>query len=249
MPNATSEPYDVYYSSGTYDLRYPKPNPTVLDHILRLTTPDTHLIDFGCGSGRYLVPLRQYLRCAAGFDICQTALDILQERLAQTSGAPVALLGPDLDSLADHVARHGKPDLIVCLFGVLAHMTPRSARSEILSLFRSLLRPGGRLLVSVPNRHRRFAREQREATPGAEISYRRMITGGSISLPYQLFDPAMLSEELSSAGFLVEGAWAESVLPESWVTKGRLAGLTDSLLTPLCPVRWGYGILMQARIS
>jgi SAM-dependent methyltransferase len=246
MTDVIQNPYDVYFASGSYDQRYPRPNPRVLARVRRLLTPSSHVIDYGCGSGRYLVPLRPHLGRAAGYDICETALGLLQQRLSAAMGAPVAVLGPDPDHLSDHVGRHGKADLVLCLFGVLAHVTPRAARAEVLARLRTLLRPGGRLLVSVPNRHRRFAREQREAAPGGEIRYRRAIAGGSICLPYQLFDPTMLAGEMMAAGYEVEGVWAESVLPEAWLTGGGPAGVIDAGLTALCPPRWGYGILMQA---
>ena len=246
MDDAVRKPYDLYFASGTYDRRYPRPNPRVLSHVRRLLPPEAHVIDYGCGSGRYLVPLRPHLGRAAGFDICPTALGLLRDRLAAGDGAPVEVLGPDPASLPDHVARHGPADLLLCLFGVLSHVTPRSARADLLGRFRDLLRPGGRLLVSVPNRQRRFAREQRAVRPGTEIHYRRRIAGGDIELPYQLFDPALLAEELTAAGFEPEGVWAESTLPEAWLTGGGIAGLLDAGLTPLCPARWGYGILMQA---
>ncbi len=246
MDDAVRDPYDRYFASGTYDRRYPRPNPRVLAHIRRLLPPDAHVIDYGCGSGRYLVPLRPHLRLAAGFDICPTALGLLRNRLAAGGGAPVAVLGPEACTLGHHVARHGPADLVLCLFGVLSHVTPRSARAALLTRLRGMLGPGGRLVVSVPNRQRRFKQEQRAAVPGAEIHYRRHIAGGSIELPYQLFDPARLAEELSAAGFAPEGVWAESTLPESWLTGGGVARLVDAGLTPFCPPRWGYGILMQA---
>ena len=246
MHDAVQEPYDAYFASGTYDRRYPRANPRVLAHVRRLVTADAHVIDYGCGSGRYLIPLRPYLRRAAGFDICQTALGLLRARLDAGTGGAVDVLGPDPDSLSAHVARHGKADLVVCLFGVLSHVTPRAARAKVLARLRGYLRPGGRMLVSVPNRRRRFAREQRTATAGGQIQYRRRIAGGSIRLPYQLFDTATLGAELAAAGYTVEGCWAESVLPEAWLTGGGVADAIDAGLTPLCPPRWGYGILMQA---
>ena len=246
MDDAVRKPYDLYFASGSYDRRYPRPNPRVLAHVRRLLPPEAHVIDYGCGSGRYLVPLRPHLRRAAGFDICPTALGLLRDRLEACDGAPVAVLGPDPAALPAHVARHGPADLVLCLFGVLSHVTPHSARADLLGRLRGLLRPGGRLLVSVPNRQRRFAREQRAVPPGAEIHYRRHIDGGSIELPYQLFDPARLAGELTAAGFTPEGVWAESTLPEAWLTGRGLARMLDAGLTPLCPPRWGYGILMQA---
>lgn len=246
MHEALQKPYDLYFASGSYDRRYPRPNPHVLDRIHHVLPPNAHVIDYGCGSGRYLVALRPHVGRAAGFDICPAALTLLRGRLAGGKGAPIDVLGPDPEGLSAHVARHGQADLILCLFGVLSHVTPRSARATLLTRLRGMLRPGGRLLLSVPNRHRRFAREQRAAIEGGEILYRRRISGGSIRLPYQLFDPARLSAEVTAAGFAVEATWAESTLPEAWLTAGSLPGLLDRSLTPLCPARWGYGILMQA---
>jgi tRNA (uracil-5-)-methyltransferase TRM9 len=245
---AMPRPYEVYFSSGSYDLRYPRPNPRVLAHALRLLTSRSHVIDYGCGSGRYLLALKDHVRLAAGFDISATALDLLEARLAATGGG-AHLLGPEPGAVGAHVARHGPADLVLCLFGVLGHVLPQAARAEVLAEIRAALAPGGRLLLSVPNRRRRFHREQRLAGGAAEgaITYSRRIAGGAVRLPYQLFDPARLRAELNAAGFAIEGVWAESLLPEAWLLGGVLPALVDGALAPLCPARWGYGILAEAR--
>lgn len=245
---AMPRPYELYFASGSYDRRYPRPNPRVLAHALRLLRPGSHLIDYGCGSGRYLLALKDHVRLAAGFDISQTALDLLAARLVATGGG-AHLLGPEPGAVAAHVARHGPADLVLCLFGVLGHVLPEAARSEALAEMRAALAPGGRLLLSVPNRRRRFRREQRRAGPEARgaISYTRRIAGGSVRLPYQLFDPPRLRAELAASGFAVEGIWPESVLPEAWLLGGVLPALVDGALAPLCPPSWGYGILAEAR--
>ena len=40
MDDAVRKPYDLYFASGTYDRRYPRPNPRVLAHVRRLLPPD-----------------------------------------------------------------------------------------------------------------------------------------------------------------------------------------------------------------
>lgn len=245
-PEGTIRSYALYYQSGSYDRRYPAPNPRVLAHARRLAGPRTHLIDFGCGSGRYLLALKDGVRLAAGFDPSAAGLDLLRARAAAQGGAPVQVLGPDPGDLARHVARHGPADLMLCLFGVLGHILPRAARLQTLARMRAALAPGGRLLLSVPNRRRRFAREQRHAGAEGAIHYRRQIAGAELCLPYQLFDPESLTAELAAAGFAVARLRAESVLPEAWLLAGRAPRLLDAALTPPCPARWGYGLLAEA---
>ena len=77
------EAYEHYFASGHYDRRYPRPNPTVLRLIRRELPPGGNVIDFGCGSGRYLLALRGQAGVAAGYDICSAALDAFR-RVAGT---------------------------------------------------------------------------------------------------------------------------------------------------------------------
>lgn len=246
LPGHALPAYEIYFGSGSYDRRYPAPNPRVLAHARRLLSPSAHLIDFGCGSGRYLLALKDGVRLAAGYDPSPTALELLRARARDRGGAEVHPLGPEAAAFEAHVARHGRADLVLCLFGVLGHILPRGARIEVLARMRAALLPGGRLLLSVPNRRRRFAREQRTAPDGGAIHYRRRIEGGEICLPYQLYDPDSLAAELAEAGFGLALLEAESVLPEAWLLSGPLPGLLDAALTAPCPARWGYGLLAEA---
>ena len=79
-PAANAVPYESYFASGHYDRRYPRPNPNVLRLILRGLPPAAHVIDYGCGSGRYLFALRGRVAVAAGYDICTAALARLREK-------------------------------------------------------------------------------------------------------------------------------------------------------------------------
>ncbi|MBU3030109.1 class I SAM-dependent methyltransferase [Paracoccus sp. XHP0099] len=217
--------------------------------LAQLLTPESSLLDFGCGSGRYLLSLQGRVGRAAGYDISPAALALLRARAAARGWDELSILGPETAALPQYVAQRGQVDLVLCLFGVLAHITSPVARAEALERMRLALKPGsGRLLLSVPNIRRRFRQEQRQmngAAPGF-VRYRRRINGGSVPLNYQLFDAERLRRELTEAGFLVRRLGCESVLPESWIVNGPAARHVDGILTPICPLRWCYGIYAEA---
>ncbi|WP_299919106.1 bifunctional 2-polyprenyl-6-hydroxyphenol methylase/3-demethylubiquinol 3-O-methyltransferase UbiG [uncultured Roseobacter sp.] len=241
--------YHAYFTSGHYDRRYPSPNKTTWQRICDIVSPSTHLVDFGCGSGRYLLRLQGKVAQAAGFDISPAAIALLKERAAQIGWDDLAILGPAPDALQNYIERVGEADVVLCLFGVLGHIEDAQVRHDALRQMHRALKPEtGRLLISVPNMARRFFAEQRVAGPdaGGAIHYERRMDGTHVVLPYQLFDPARLCRELAAAGFELRSLKAESVLPESWLLNNALARWVDSVLTPFCPARWGYGIIALA---
>jgi SAM-dependent methyltransferase len=246
-PASIAREYEVYYRTGNYDRRYPAPNPNVLRFVRNLMPRDAHVVDFGCGSGRYLLALHAQARLATGYDISPTALALVRSRAAERGAANVLVLGPDPQSLDFHVARHGPADLVLCLFGVLSHIEGAEARRATLARFARLLAPGtGRLVVSVPNRHRRMRREQR-AQAAAEIRYSRRFREGAVELPYKLFDPASFRAELREAGFAIERIVAESLFAETGVTRSPVLRTLERVAAPLLPPSLGYGLLAVAR--
>ncbi len=193
-----------------------------------------HVIDYGCGSGRYLLALGGRAAIAAGFDICRSALARFRQAIAQAGrGEAIHVLGPDPAEVERHVARHGKADLVLCLFGVLSHIEGREERRRTLVRLAALLKPGsGRLILSVPNRRRRFRRLQRALPPGRrdEVRYVRSFEEGSVELSYKLFDVATLRAELRGAGLELERVGAESLLPETVIGNSRILRRLDRLL-------------------
>lgn len=249
LKDLTTQSYLLYYRSGHYDRRYPNPNITTWRRILDLMPQGGHVIDYGCGNGRYLLRLQDRAGIAAGYDISRAALDMLAERAVEMGWKDLKVLGPDLDALTGHVRSRGQADLVLCLFGVLAHIEARADRIAALRQMRGLLKSdAGRLLISVPNKRRRFRREQRLAGPGAKglIRYTRTMQGADVTLPYQLYDIARLREELAEAGFWVSTMRAESVLPESLLTTHAPLRWIDSYLTRFCPAALGYGLIAVA---
>jgi tRNA (uracil-5-)-methyltransferase TRM9 len=247
-PPANAEPYERYFASGHYDRRYPRPNPTVLRLIRRELPPGGHVVDFGCGSGRYLLALGREAGVAAGYDICRAALARFRAAPQARGKGRLHVLGPDPADLDRHVAAQGGADLVLCLFGVLSHIEGVDARRRALRRMAALMNPGGRLILSVPNRRRRFRAEQRAQAPGpGEIRYRRRFRDLSVALSYRLFDVESLNGELAAAGLVVIETRAESLFPEALVANSPVLRALDGWLAPLVPAALGYGILALAR--
>jgi SAM-dependent methyltransferase len=240
--------YETYFASGHYDRRYPVANPTVLRLIRQQLPPGGHLLDYGCGSGRYLLELRGQAGIAAGFDVCHAALARLRQNIAR-SGGGIHVLGPDPGDIDRHLAQHGAADTVLCLFGVLSHIEGRAERRRTLRRLAACLKPGsGRLVLSVPNRARRFLSEQREQPgSGGEIRYVRELGDVSLELSYMLFDLDTLREELEGAGFELESIAAESLAPEAYVANSAFVRAFERLCAPLVPAGLGYGLLGVAR--
>lgn len=242
-----SDTYQLYFASGFYDRRYPSPNRTMWRRIEAFLTPEAAVLDFGCGSGRYLMKLRGRVGRAIGFDVSPTALETIRRKAAAQGWEDLVIIGPDPAQLDAHLGAAGPVDLVLCLFGVLGHITDRGVRADALSRMHRALRPGqGRLLISVPNRARRFRAEQRAAGSSLVSYERRTEDGARVALAYQLYDPAMLVRELAEAGFSLERIGCESILPESWLLHNAVLRWLDGLVTPYCPARWGYGIYAEA---
>ncbi|MFN2359477.1 MAG: class I SAM-dependent methyltransferase [Marinobacter sp.] len=247
-PNGNVSQYEHYYDSGTYDRRYPLPNLRVMSILEALLRPDGVVLDYGCGSGRYLMPLGEQARLAIGFDICTAALATAKSRISDHTSHRYVIAGPGSEDLVEAVGRHGPVDLAVCLFGVLAHIDTPSKRQQTLQTLRATLnRDRGRLIISVPNRLRRFREEQRQYAGQDQITYVRQTETGPLELTYRLYDAKGLKAELELAGFVVESIVPESLLPESAISRFPWLGRVDRLLSRLVPARFGYGLLAIAR--
>lgn len=251
--------YERYFASGYYDQRYPRHNAGSLAVILKVGRNARGILDFGCGDGRYILPLLHTTTARLyAYDICPVALTSLERRIADEPGRNrvQTILGPREDYTG------GAPvDLALIMFGVLGHIPGRANRVATLRRIRDLLtREGsGHLVVSVPNAARRFRTEQQQhraalaagtprppAREEGDILYSRLHDGERIELFYHLYSPEMLAGELHDAGFKGIRVQAESVWPESGVTRSKGLSMLDRLLRPITPPGLGYGILATA---
>ena len=101
--------------------------------------PGERVLDLGCGSGRFLAALRDAGADPVGVEIAEAALERAR---AVAPGADLRLLEPD----GTIPLEHGSVDLVWCS-EVLEHVADGIG---LLHEIRRVLRPGGRLLVTVP---------------------------------------------------------------------------------------------------
>lgn len=240
--------YEYYFASGYYDARYPEPNGHVL-HVVAQYLPTTpgHVIDFGCGTGRYTFWAAARSRLVVAFDVSDAAIEEISRRRDQVFANNIEILGPDLESLERHVDANGPSDIVLAIFGVIAHIESRNARCAALARLRKLMKADGRLIVSVPNRARRFRAEQRAAGERDGISYTRTHSGKELNFFYKLYNTREFCEELTDAGLLVERLLPESTFPESWVASSSVMRKLDQFLSRIIPPRYGYGLLAVCR--
>ncbi len=246
--------YDKYYSTGFYNQRYPVPNKLtyncVLNELQKIDSEPKHILDFGCGSGRYLFPiLKSTQDNFTAYDISETTQRLLTDRLVVEGGHErVSIIQGDLDKLTKHIEKNGKVDLIMMLFGVLSHVGNRLERLKLLRRLATFLaNDSSHIIISVPNRLRRFKRNngnllKSDQEPG-DIIYSREHKGTKLTFFYHLYTSETLVAELKEAGLMVYKICAESYFPESWVTKSTILGIVDRAICKILPARQGYGIL------
>jgi 2-polyprenyl-6-hydroxyphenyl methylase/3-demethylubiquinone-9 3-methyltransferase len=107
--------------------------------LLAEARPGQRVLDFGCGAGRFVAALRAAGADPVGVEIAEAALERARRNAA---GADLRAIEPD-GSLP---LEHASVDLVWCS-EVLEHVADTA---HALLEARRVLRPGGRLLVTVP---------------------------------------------------------------------------------------------------
>lgn len=248
---AIREAYEQYFSTRLYDRRYPRPNRRTLAILSRSLPAGSTVIDIGAGNGRYALPLARMGCDVVAVEPSEAGRARIAERVAdERAENRVAILGDVAEVEPDVLAGASAAML---LFGVLGHLT-YAERSGLLATLSRSMKPGARLLGSVPNRSRRFRREQRESTVDdggrpPRVSYARGSGADALVLELTLFSPADVRAELTSAGWRCESLTAESLMPEAVVTSRPWAGYVDALVSAAAPAGLGYCIFFVATNS
>jgi SAM-dependent methyltransferase len=107
--------------------------------LLREARPGERVLDLGCGAGRFVAALRDAGADPVGVELAEAALERARRN---APGADLRLLGAD-GSLP---LEHASVDVVWCS-EVLEHVADTA---HLLLESRRVLRPGGRLLVTVP---------------------------------------------------------------------------------------------------
>lgn len=244
--------YDAYFASHDYDLRYPRPNLGTMRFLRRHGAMQFgRALDFGCGSGRYALPLLEESGGRlTGYDISEGAIAAFAQRI---KSSPLAARLELIQGDVERIPTEPRFDVILMMFGVLSHVGSHIERLALLRRLREMATADCRFFVTVPSIWRRrpfellgsIPRHDRETL--GDIRFSRMIAGQQRSFHYHLYSMAGLRAELSEAGWKIEVHEAESILPEYLVTRSGLVGRVDRLLQRLVPTSLGYGIRVLAR--
>jgi ubiquinone/menaquinone biosynthesis C-methylase UbiE len=186
--------------------------------------PNDHILDVGCGTGRTLLHARDWLRAGGrwtGFDIADGGLEFASRRGASLGvESRIKLVCGDMRSIASLLP--GGYDGVMVHFAVFTMAAEADRRATIAQIAR-VLRPGGRLAITVPSetyRARRLISHARalESTRDdisslsrwfrqwilysfMEIATRRQIETKFDSGVFHRYTQSEIEEHLAAAGF------------------------------------------------
>ena len=120
-----------------------------LAHARRVFERPGRLIDFGCGTGRLLVPFARQGYWVLGVDLSEEMLKVAAAKAA-AAGVRVQLLKANLVELSGLADRSF--DYAACLFSTLGMVMGTAERRRVVAHAHRLLRPGGKFLLHVHNR-------------------------------------------------------------------------------------------------
>ena len=208
----------------------------VTTHALRrhLPPPPAWLLDAGGGSGRYTIDLAAQGYLVTLLDLSPALLDFARARIAEAGPRVEEHVQRVIEgSIADlSVFSDAEFDSVVCLGGVISHLTDRGVRRQALGELRRVAKPGALILVSAMNRLSGYRGAvqwldefDRIFPPGD--GYSELLNGARV---YE-FLPEEFASELAAAGLTAETVYGST---------GIAAHLSESSLDTLrrSPERW-----------
>lgn len=225
------------------------------DFLLGKVGSGDDVLDMGCGTGRFTVPLAARARSVAGLDMSPAMLAANSKKLAD-QGLQADLREGDMAALPFPDASF---DVVVSMLALM-HI-PREDRQQVFHEVARVLRPGGRLLIGVKNsvfermfRGDRFAAVDVTDVESEELIFTNTRSGEDMTAPWHSFSPAELTTLSAVAGLsLVHlrgnspiSAWlADAVLADQGVQSAvrRIEGVLADI-PPFSHL--GYHLLAEA---
>jgi 2-polyprenyl-3-methyl-5-hydroxy-6-metoxy-1,4-benzoquinol methylase len=159
------------------------------------------ILDYGCGSGDITLPMVQAGHSVTGVDIAPGMVRKAAERALQ-AGVSARARYRLLDDEALAEIAHAKYDVVVCS-SVLEYVDDDRA---LLAMFHGVLRDGGYLLVSVPDRRSLYCRLDRwlhahrrylpRAFPSEKLAY--------LDIQKRQYDVGMFIRQVEDLGFSLQ---------------------------------------------
>lgn len=118
--------------------------------------PARSAVDMGCGTGVHAIALAQLGLDVTGVDISASMLEKARAHARETDTTLRFIEGDFLVRIP-----HAPVDLLICLGNSLPHLESRDALAAVLTHWRSLCAPGGRIIIQLLNYRRVLARGER----------------------------------------------------------------------------------------
>jgi SAM-dependent methyltransferase len=138
--------YDQIYEE-TFDTFYGWLTTQTLGTVSGIVRPSSRILDFGAGTGRLAIPLAARGHRVTAVEPSGAMLTMLR-RKAVKAGVRVDMVERRMKDYRGH----GSSDLALCVFSVIAYVLTEYELEASFRAAASGLRPGGLLLLDVPNR-------------------------------------------------------------------------------------------------
>ena len=245
-----------------YDERIPGAGPaddlfteSELAFLLSKIQPGQKVLDIGCGTGRFTVPLAELGADTCAVDISAGMLDVLSEKLAERGLSADLRLG-DMCQLPFPDATFD----VVTSFLALMHI-PLSDRPQVWREVRRVLKPGGRMVLGVKNGifERLFKGDRFAAVDVTDVEAKKLIftgcgNGERYEAAWYSFTPQELEALFAQVGMAVThlkgnipfAVWlASEVLADPHA--GGLVRTLEATLADVPPFNYlGYHLLVEA---
>ncbi|WP_439681202.1 class I SAM-dependent methyltransferase [Embleya sp. MST-111070] len=225
------------------------------DFLLGKIRPGERVLDMGCGTGRFTVPMAERGARLSGLDISRSMLDVAERKLSER-GLAADLREGDMAAIPFPDASFDTVTSMLALMHI-----PIADRPAVFAEVRRVLRPGGRMLLGVKNSvfERMFTGDRFASVDVTDVANKQLLftntrSGDEYVAPWFSFSPHELTVLFATVGMTVTqlrgnspiAVWlADEVLADKTVA-GFVAGM-ERFLADAAPFNTlGYHLLVEA---
>jgi ubiquinone/menaquinone biosynthesis C-methylase UbiE len=225
-----------------------------LDFIMNKVEPTESILDMGCGTGRFTVPLAATGADVTGLDLTQAMLDRTALKLQDAHLTAVLQQG----DMAQLPFPDESFDVVVSMLALM-HI-PLADRQAVFLEAARVLKPGGRVLLSVKNsifermfKGDRFAAVDQTDVDHGELIFTHTRSGTEFRAPWHSFAPHDVARLFATAGMTMThlrgnspiSVWlAEEVLEQQGI-RAAVSGI-EAVLSDVAPLnQLGYHLLVE----